>query len=723
MSKRNNDSSFHSNKPAKRSKASQACSNCRRHKSRCELLEFPSPSQGITCHRCKILNVQCSFESSNIIHLPSSQSHPETSRAILVNPTSASNSASPSESTHFCPPLPPNQLPSPTPSASEPSPRPYHDASNASSAKQVRDLRPEDLVSEETPWGPCGGQGGFDWTAAPISAIHELASKDNLYSSSSSRLPSTTDRDIRAVLAQNQINRLLEIFETRYAPWMCVPPRESENTSSDLLDLIRCTVAARHLDGVTRASVSPRLQKLTENLFLNRQLGSEPNAESIEALLVLSLWSPLTNVGYSVKRDGRALASTAVSSAISLGLSEASLLRAQAPLSPDLVDLTNKTRLWLMTSTTESMICVGTGRTPISRTTEADLKFIDPTSVKSDTSAREVRLGFISKMLDLVEQGCKIRLRSPSNFEAFYIETQQLMRTIRCLNSFIKPLPVIARYEPFFFSMCVLQFHGWNLVLLHHFLRELRTVMDGYNSQSWMVTLYRGTPIPLIYGHEAIDSAQQVLTIFLSQNDTALLAAAPDHVFCLVTFSATWIIISNFSMHQLNGVNLGWANDKLISLVAEKLSHIASSPEHFPALCAHFIMRLVHSWETRNTRRPMTSAAQEDEKDSDEYPVRMMPQMSAERTTVEETSSEAQSLFSSPNGVQEDLQYQPQQQQPIQTQMQYPSPDDPNQSMLSGLGAGHEWLEASDMLMDATFWTTFMENLNSQAPDFVSIPS
>lgn len=403
-------------------------------------------------------------------------------------------------------------------------------------------------------------------------------------------------------------------------------------------------------------------------------------------------------------------------------------------------------------------ICVGTGRTPsecyyyfckysltdvsiaVSRTTEADLKFIDPTSVKSDTSAREVRLGFISKMLDLVEQGCKIRLRSPSNFEAFYIETQQLMRTIRCLNSFIKPLPgelsgtstvltvlitplVIARYEPFFFSMCVLQFHGWNLVLLHHFLRELRTVMDGYNSQSWMVTLYRGTPIPLIYGHEAIDSAQQVLTIFLSQNDTALLAAAPDHVFCLVTFSATWIIISNFSMHQLNGVNLGWANDKLISLVAEKLSHIASSPEHFPALCAHFIMRLVHSWETRNTRRPAASAAQEDEKDSDEYPVRMMPQMSAERTTVEETSSEAQSLFSSPNGVQEDLQYQPQQQQPIQTQMQYPSPDDPNQSMLSGLGAGHEWLEASDMLMDATFWTTFMENLNSQAPDFESIPS
>ncbi|KAJ3992657.1 hypothetical protein F5050DRAFT_885536 [Lentinula boryana] len=727
MSKRNNDS-FSSNKPAKRSKASQACASCRRHKSRCELLEFPSSSQGITCHRCKILNIQCSFESSNIIHLPSSQSHPEASRAILVNSASASSSASPPESTPFCPPCPPNQLPSPTPSTSEPSPRHHHDTNNSiSNVKQARDLRPEDLVSDDGPWGPCGGQGGFDWTAAPISAIQELASKNLLHPSSPSRVPSTTDRDLRSVLTQNQINRLLEIFETRYAPWMCLPPRESHTTSSDLLDLIRCTIAARHLDAITRASISPRLQKLTETLFLHRQLGSEPTAESVEALLMLSLWSPLTNAGYSVKRDGRALASIAVSSAINLGLSEASILRAQnlrvdqVPPSPNLVDLTDKTRLWLLTSTTESMTCVGTGRAPISQTTEADLKFIDPTCVKSEASAREVRLGFISKMLGLVEQGCKIHLHSPSNFESFYAETQQLVRTIRCLNNFIKPLPLISRYEQSFFDMCVLQFHGWNLVLLHHFLRELRTVMDGYNSQSWMVTIYRGTPIPLIYGHEAIDSAQHVLSIFLSQNDTTLLAAAPDHVFCLITFSATWIIISNFSIHQLNGVNLGWANDKLISLVAEKLSHIAHSPEHFPAQCAHFIMRLVHVWESRNTRKPAASVGRQVEKEREEYPVRPTPQMSAERTTVEETSPETQSSsFSGPNDVEEDLRYEQYPQQPTQMQT---SLNDPSQSMLSGLGFGQEWTEASDMFMDATFWTTFMENLNSEAPGFEGMSS
>lgn len=128
---------------------------------------------------------------------------------------------------------------------------------------------------------------------------------------------------------------------------------------------------------MTRASVSPRLQKLTETLFLSQLMSSDSNVHSIEALLILSLWSPLSNAGYSVKRDGRALASSAVSAAMDLRLSEASTLRSQAlrvsqvQPPPNLADLTDKTRLvslsvlsstitnvvaqWLLISNTESM--------------------------------------------------------------------------------------------------------------------------------------------------------------------------------------------------------------------------------------------------------------------------------------------------------------------------------------------------------------------------------
>ena len=77
----------------------------------------------------------------------------------------------------------------------------------------------------------------------------------------------------------------------------------------------------------------------------------------------------------------------------------------------------------------------------VSRTTEADLKFIDPTCIKDIESARDIRLGFVSRMLEVLEQGCKIRLRSPSNFEPFYTETQQVIRSIACMENFIKPLP------------------------------------------------------------------------------------------------------------------------------------------------------------------------------------------------------------------------------------------------------------------------------------------
>lgn len=252
----------------------------------------------------------------------------------------------------------------------------------------------------------------------------------------------------------------------------------------------------------------------------------------------------------------------------------------------------------------------------------------------------------------------------------------------------------------------MLQFHGCRLVLAHHFLRELRIVMEGFNSQSWMCARYKGVPIPMIYGQDAIESAQNVLTIFLSESDTTLLICAPDYVFSLITFSATWLIISNFSIHQLNGVNLGWANDKLISLTAEKLSHIAHSPEHLPARCAHMIMRLVHAWEMRHKTKPTVRSEEKWDawasKEGEDCSARLMPHMSAERTTVE-TGADVPPLPECMGHMHEQSQSPP----PINAPTGEP------------LSLGQEWAaETSDILMDATFWTTFMENLNTPVPGF-----
>jgi hypothetical protein len=53
----NNDS----HPPAKRPKTSQACTSCRKHKTRCELLDPASRSR---CHRCNVLSITCSFETN-----------------------------------------------------------------------------------------------------------------------------------------------------------------------------------------------------------------------------------------------------------------------------------------------------------------------------------------------------------------------------------------------------------------------------------------------------------------------------------------------------------------------------------------------------------------------------------------------------------------------------------------------------------------------------------
>ncbi len=52
----------------KRPKASRACATCRKTKSRCELLDVaPGVNGRLQCHRCKVLDIECSFHNSDII--------------------------------------------------------------------------------------------------------------------------------------------------------------------------------------------------------------------------------------------------------------------------------------------------------------------------------------------------------------------------------------------------------------------------------------------------------------------------------------------------------------------------------------------------------------------------------------------------------------------------------------------------------------------------------
>jgi hypothetical protein len=112
----------------KRPKSTQACSSCRRQKTRCENLNS-GPSGSLRCHRCSVLNIHCSFDD-----LSSVKDSPSTPTVDLTRQDS--------------PPLLSAGL-----------------------------IQPEDLVPLPTSrfWGSLKSSGGLDWTAAPMLALQDLA--------------------------------------------------------------------------------------------------------------------------------------------------------------------------------------------------------------------------------------------------------------------------------------------------------------------------------------------------------------------------------------------------------------------------------------------------------------------------------------------------------------------------------------------------------------------
>lgn len=141
----------------KRPKSSQACSSCRKHKTRCELIDDLSVGP-YRCHRCKVLNVSCSFESSDLAP-PIHESSP------TPQPRTVSQTHEPIR--HEPPRIPARDIPR----DSRASPATIKDGCHLD-----QQIKPEDLlpVPPHAPWGFEKVPGGFDWTATPMLAMQKL---------------------------------------------------------------------------------------------------------------------------------------------------------------------------------------------------------------------------------------------------------------------------------------------------------------------------------------------------------------------------------------------------------------------------------------------------------------------------------------------------------------------------------------------------------------------
>ncbi|KAJ6501934.1 hypothetical protein C8R45DRAFT_974877 [Mycena sanguinolenta] len=592
-------------RPPKRTKASQACALCRRQKSRCEILDISHPVT-IRCHRCKVLGVECSFESSDFIHVS-----PQTTPTSHPSPAETSSSSSPAlvAGSPFSVPDSYGGLNTLATVASSRPNAAETRASSSSAAKQYR-INVEDLVPTETTpvWGSLSR---VDWTAAPMLAIQELV-----------RCPSTQDSNLQLpsgdslsdILSSSEITSLLEIFEKNYTPWLCAQPGPLESKNS-LLDLARCTIASRHMAPEIRSTIAPRLQKLTEEVFLREVFNPQPSLESIRALLILSVWTPICGTG-SEARDGRLLIASAVSMAMNLHLQDESKrvtgLRAEEsqPYSAQQTELNDsmlRWRLWMYLSISESMLCIGTGRPPVSHLSQVDLEIITLSSFPrlNVAAVRDFRLGITAKLFNLAESALKVRLKGVNDLEAFFDDINACIYSMESLNRLLSPLPVVTQCDAFYSQMLILQYNAYKLLVIHHALREIRTTWERDAPElPWYRVETRGQTPSLFWGHIGLQNSEAVLSTFLavSSSDLTLLSCSPDNVYVMVGFAATWIFVTNYTVHQLGNTQLVGASEHLQNMTIERLNQIAHAPDHAAARCGYVLRALMNAWEQRRAQ-------------------------------------------------------------------------------------------------------------------------
>jgi hypothetical protein len=149
--------------------------------------------------------------------------------------------------------------------------------------------------------------------------------------------------------------------------------------------------------------------------------------------------------------------------------------------------------------------------------------------------------------------------------------------------------------------MLILQMNACRLLMLHHALRETRTAHERDTPLlPWYTAQIKGHQVSLLWGRMALVSAETVLSTFLAPLDLTLLGTAPDNLYAMVSFAATWIFVSNFSLLQLGLSKLGGASERLQSMTIERLNQIAHSPDHAAARCGHVLGALMKAWERRN---------------------------------------------------------------------------------------------------------------------------
>jgi len=112
-----------------------------------------------------------------------------------------------------------------------------------------------------------------------------------------------------------------------------------------------------------------------------------------------------------------------------------------------------------------------------------------------------------------------------------------------------------------------------------------------------MLTEYNGVNLGAKWGQEAMELAEKILSLALSQPELKQLSTAPDIVFALLCFAAVFLVICKISTYQDFGAQLPPSSDALLTLITDRFLQVACGPDHAPAKCARLISALVKGFK------------------------------------------------------------------------------------------------------------------------------
>ncbi|KAJ7507192.1 hypothetical protein B0H11DRAFT_1970649 [Mycena galericulata] len=537
----------------KKQKSIQACASCRKHKTRCEILD-PSRSP-VKCHQCQALARPCSYEET-ILPTASTSKLPDS-----TSPVENSGSQKPSAGVTKPPPLPPTD-------------------------------RLWSFVSEEN--------SGIDWQA-PMLAIQQLSKLPTAHSNVAPQpLPPLPPGDftLHQILSEERIRYLLDFGPLLDTVCCAVASRHLDNAAGG-------------------AVVKMQLQKLAEDLIAKMIFNPRPSesVEAIEALLILSLWAPLGGPPEKEGRDGRLLIASAVSMAMNLRLNQASSKalalrklnggRLSLEDTEALEETLENARLWIALTNTESMLCLGTGRVSLSRRSPEDLELIVfPERFDDSVDYGDLRLNLTAQAFSLLEEGVGSRLTVGVDVDSWYDRIMIVLEKMKRAKRLLVPLPYVLEHDQFYFHVLHVYQEMARLLVVYHALWEARvSVGEIPRGQIWHPYFKpHGVETVGEWGRDMIQTAETLLVYVLAA-DARLLSTAPDNVFTMVALAAGYVVAVKFLMLRGGSVLLG-ASDLLLAKTITHLNGVACTPGHAAQRAAFLVKGMAAKWEGRGKPAP-----------------------------------------------------------------------------------------------------------------------